>query len=164
MGSLTASSPRALIAALTQALGRAMLRLTDSQLHVLINAAAPIYPADRDAFVRDIARALDGRLGIGEGEFYRIVKAAQLKHHPRPSCREDYPRDRGEAVQAIPGAAGSEIAPPAEIIASARFPGPAHDLPSAAPGQGRLPKRPMGAGLVRALGPAQRNRAVWGRL
>jgi hypothetical protein len=81
-----------------------MLRLTDSQLHALINAAAPIYPADRDAFLRDIASALGGRLGIGEGEFYQIVRAVQLKHHPRPCC-EDYPRDRaparGKAVQAI---------------------------------------------------------------
>jgi hypothetical protein len=101
-----------------------MLRLTDTQLHVLINAAVPIYPADRDGFLRDIALALDGRGEIGEGEFFRIIKAAQLKHHPRPGFDSEtrgfsgkitrvapYRSTLGgEPAQAISGAAGSEIA------------------------------------------------------
>jgi hypothetical protein len=69
-----------------------MLRSTDSQLHVLINAAVPIYPADRDGFLRDVALALDDRSGIGEGEFHRIVKAAQLRYHPRPTVAHDEAR------------------------------------------------------------------------
>jgi hypothetical protein len=62
-----------------------LVRLTDAQLSVLVTAAIPLLVEDRDAFLRDIAGVLcDRRHEMGDGEFWRLVKAIQLRHHPRP--------------------------------------------------------------------------------
>jgi hypothetical protein len=51
------------------------IRLTDSQLDAVLAAARPLRVADRDAFLQDVAAALQGRSEIGDGD----VTARSLK-------------------------------------------------------------------------------------
>jgi len=69
--------------------------LSQPQFLAIANAAAALYPADRDPFIAAVAAALDGQL-IGDGILGRIIRDVQLRFdHPAPE-REDsrWGRDR----------------------------------------------------------------------
>jgi hypothetical protein len=48
------------------------LRLTDDQLAAVLRAAEPLAVGDRDAFLRDVAAALQGQ-ELGDGTVYRVI-------------------------------------------------------------------------------------------
>jgi hypothetical protein len=60
------------------------IRLTDSQLDAALRAARPLRVEDRDAFLQEVARALEGRSEIGDGTIYRVLAEAQRRHHDPP--------------------------------------------------------------------------------
>jgi hypothetical protein len=58
--------------------------LSQPQFLAIANAAAALYPGDRDAFVAEVAAALDGQ-PIGDGSIGRAIRAVQGRfHHPEP--------------------------------------------------------------------------------
>jgi hypothetical protein len=59
------------------------LRLTDDQLAAVIRAAEPLAVGDRDAFLHDIAAALQGR-EVGDGEVYRTIARVQQRYYDPP--------------------------------------------------------------------------------
>jgi hypothetical protein len=69
------------------------LRLTDSQLDAIFRAAQPLPVGDRDAFLRDVAAALQGRWEIGDGDVYRVLAEVQRRHHD-PSQLHNQPGHR----------------------------------------------------------------------
>ena len=52
------------------------LSFTDEQLDALLRAATPIPPADRTAFLEEIAAKLDGKT-IGDGVVFRVIREIQ---------------------------------------------------------------------------------------
>ena len=65
------------------------IRLTDAQLDAVLAAARPLRVADRDAFLHDVAAALQGRQEIGYGDIHRAVQAAQRKFWDPPQLGHD---------------------------------------------------------------------------
>jgi hypothetical protein len=65
-----------------------MIRLTNSQLDVVMAAAQPLAVDRRDAFLREVAAALEGR-EIGDGAVHRVVAEVQKRHWdpPLPSAQ-----------------------------------------------------------------------------
>jgi hypothetical protein len=59
------------------------LRLTDDQLTAVLRAATPLATGDRDAFLRDVAAALQGR-EVGDGEVYRTIARVQQRYYDPP--------------------------------------------------------------------------------
>ena len=58
--------------------------LSQPQFLAIANAAAALYPADRDPFIAAVAAALEGRL-IGDGILGRIIRDVQLRFdHAEP--------------------------------------------------------------------------------
>jgi hypothetical protein len=60
------------------------IRLTDAQLDAVLAAARPLRVADRDAFLQDVAAALQGRPELGDGDVYRAIADVQRRHHDPP--------------------------------------------------------------------------------
>jgi hypothetical protein len=59
-----------------------LIQLSDSQLEQILRAAAPLPPADRSAFLTDVATALRGQT-LGDGAVFRIVRDTQERYfHP----------------------------------------------------------------------------------
>jgi hypothetical protein len=58
------------------------LALTDEEMDAVMQAAAPIEPAHRDAFLRDIAAELAKCPAeeLGPGSVFRIVRDVQRRH------------------------------------------------------------------------------------
>ena len=54
-----------------------MVRLSDSELTRLFEAATPLPPTVRDEFLAEVAKALEGK-DIGDGEFRRLLSGASL--------------------------------------------------------------------------------------
>jgi hypothetical protein len=67
----------------------APIPLTDEQLDAIFCAARPLRVADRDAFLQDVAAALQGRQEIGDGDIHRAVQAAQRKFWDPPQLGHD---------------------------------------------------------------------------
>jgi hypothetical protein len=61
-----------------------MIGLSDEQLDAVLRAARPLRVEDRDAFLQDVAAALQGRSEIGDGDIHRAVQAAQRKFWDPP--------------------------------------------------------------------------------
>jgi hypothetical protein len=59
------------------------LALDDSQLDAIMRAAAPLQPQDRDAFLKDVAHALNGH-ELGDGIVGRICAEVQRKYWRAP--------------------------------------------------------------------------------
>jgi hypothetical protein len=59
------------------------LRLTDAQLDAIMHAAEPLKVDDRDAFLQDVAAALQGR-DLGDGTVYRTIAQAQKRYFDPP--------------------------------------------------------------------------------
>ena len=63
--------------------------LSQPQFLQIANAAAALYPADRDPFIAAVAAELHGLVpaeaGIGDGTVGRAIRAVQGRfHHPEP--------------------------------------------------------------------------------
>jgi hypothetical protein len=56
-----------------------MVRLSDSELVQLFEAATPLPPTVRDEFLAEVVKALEGK-DVGEGEFRRLLSGATLVH------------------------------------------------------------------------------------
>jgi hypothetical protein len=50
------------------------LGLSDSQFTQLINCADQVHRADRDRFLRTVAKRFEGRSDVGDGEFGRALR------------------------------------------------------------------------------------------
>ena len=51
----------------------------------IANAAAALFPSDRDSFIAAVAAALDGVRPIGDGSVGRIIRDVQRRFdHPEP--------------------------------------------------------------------------------
>jgi hypothetical protein len=55
----------------------APIRLSDSQLTAVFEAARPLAVRDRDAFLLDLAAALQGVTDPGDGDVARAIRAVQ---------------------------------------------------------------------------------------
>jgi hypothetical protein len=60
------------------------IRLTDAQLNAVIAAARPLAVASRDAFLLDLAAALQGIPDTGDGDVARAIRTVQRKHFDPP--------------------------------------------------------------------------------
>jgi hypothetical protein len=79
-----------------------MIRLTDSQLDAIFRAARPLRVADRDAFLQDVAAALQGRSKIGDGDIHRAIVTAQKRHWDPPQLDHDVSQGSTLTRQAPP--------------------------------------------------------------
>jgi hypothetical protein len=66
----------------------APIALTDSQLTAVFEAARPLPRASRDAFLLDVAAALQSLLDPGDGDVARAIRAVQRKHFDPPITDE----------------------------------------------------------------------------
>jgi hypothetical protein len=64
------------------------IRLTDAQLTAVFEAAGPLSVASRDAFLLDLATALQGIVNPGDGDVARAIRAVQRKHFDPPELDE----------------------------------------------------------------------------
>jgi hypothetical protein len=60
------------------------IALSDSELDIIMHAAAPLQPQDRDAFLKDVAGRLAATSDRGDGVVYQIVRDVQRKHFDPP--------------------------------------------------------------------------------
>jgi hypothetical protein len=58
-----------------------MVRLSDSELAQLFDAAKPLLPAVRDEFLAEVAKALEGK-DVGDGELHRLLRDVQRRYPP----------------------------------------------------------------------------------
>jgi hypothetical protein len=59
------------------------LALTDEQLSALLRASAPLDRDLREPFLLAVARALQGREPLGDGEVFRVIREVQRQFwHP----------------------------------------------------------------------------------
>jgi hypothetical protein len=72
----------------------APIRLTDSQLDAVLAAARPLAVGDRDQFLQDVARALQGQ-DLGDGAVYRAIRDVQSP--PCPPQMDHLPQHRRAA-------------------------------------------------------------------
>ena len=59
------------------------LSLSDEELDAVMRAAFPLQPRDRDAFLKDVANALQGH-ELGPGLLHRIVCEVQRRYWDPP--------------------------------------------------------------------------------
>jgi len=64
------------------------IRLTDSQLDAVFEAARPLPRASRDAFLLDLAAVLAGIADPGDGDVARAIRAVQRKPFDPPQFDE----------------------------------------------------------------------------
>jgi hypothetical protein len=60
------------------------LALTDEQIDTLARIAAPLSPHDRQSFLQDVARELNGR-DIGDGLLHRVAVECQRRYWTPPA-------------------------------------------------------------------------------
>jgi hypothetical protein len=58
-----------------------MVRLSDSELTQLFDAAGPLLPAVRNEFLAEVAKALEGK-DVGDGELHRLLRDVQRRYPP----------------------------------------------------------------------------------
>jgi hypothetical protein len=61
-----------------------MLRLTDSEMTTVLNAAKPLDVSRRDEFLQEVATALAAMPMRGDGRVYQVVREIQRKHFDPP--------------------------------------------------------------------------------
>ena len=59
-----------------------------------MRAAQPLAPRDRGPFLQDLADALKGRNGIGDGELFRAIREVQRRHWDAPVMPGHEPHGR----------------------------------------------------------------------
>jgi hypothetical protein len=68
--------------------------LDRSQFLQIANAAAALFPSDRDGFINAVAAELEGRWPIGDGTIDRAIRAVQGRfHHPEPEAPPRWGRE-----------------------------------------------------------------------
>jgi hypothetical protein len=60
------------------------IRLSDSELAAVFDAARPLDVSVRDAFLQDVATMLQGCVEIGPGTVHRICAEVQRRHFDPP--------------------------------------------------------------------------------
>jgi hypothetical protein len=63
----------------------APLNFTGAQLDQIFRAAAPLTPAERAAFLEDLASALRAAPCPGDGQLYRTIREVQRRHWDPPN-------------------------------------------------------------------------------
>jgi hypothetical protein len=76
----------------------APIGLSDEQLDAVFRAARPLRVADRDAFLQEVAAALQGHSEIGDGDVYRVLADVQRRHHD-PPLMDHVPQHRKAAAR-----------------------------------------------------------------
>jgi hypothetical protein len=71
------------------------LRLTDSQITHIFDAARPLRVEDRDLFLQEVASLLAGIADPGDGDVARAIRTVQRKHFDPPEPE----RTRGAACR-----------------------------------------------------------------
>jgi hypothetical protein len=61
-----------------------MLKLTDSELDVVMCAARPLAVQDRDPFLQEVAERLAALPHLGEGAVHRVCAEVQRRHWNPP--------------------------------------------------------------------------------
>jgi hypothetical protein len=61
-----------------------MLRLSDSELGIVLAAARPLAVQARDAFLQEVAQHLASMRERGDGAIYQVVREIQRKHFDPP--------------------------------------------------------------------------------
>ena len=61
-----------------------MISLSDTELDIVMAAAAPLLPQSRDAFLRAVAGALAQHPQLGPGIVCRIAREMQRRHFSPP--------------------------------------------------------------------------------
>jgi len=61
------------------------ISLSDDEFAAVMAAAQPIAPDRRDAFLQQVAHALEGCRDIGPGVVHRVVAEAQRAHFDAPN-------------------------------------------------------------------------------
>jgi hypothetical protein len=64
------------------------IALTDAQLTAVFDAARPLAVRDRDAFLLDLAVALQGQENLGDGTVFRLIREVQRRHFDPPQFDE----------------------------------------------------------------------------
>jgi hypothetical protein len=83
------------------------IRLTDAQLTAVFEAARPLAVASRDAFLLDLAVALQGQENLGDGTVFRLIREVQRRHFD-PGRGKGYPLS---ALQSAPQSPVSIVCP-----------------------------------------------------
>jgi hypothetical protein len=60
------------------------LKLNDSELNIVMRAAQPLAPKDRDAFLQDVAKHLATLPVRGDGIVHRVCAEVQRRHFDAP--------------------------------------------------------------------------------
>ena len=63
------------------------IKLTDSELDLVMNAARPLSPRDRDKFLRHIAAVLAAMPVRGDGSVWRAINTVWRQHFDPPDLR-----------------------------------------------------------------------------
>jgi hypothetical protein len=66
----------------------APIALTDAQLSAVFDAARPLPRASRDAFLLDLATALQGQENLGDGTIFRLIREVQRRHFDPPQLTD----------------------------------------------------------------------------
>jgi hypothetical protein len=70
---------------LYRGLDHLLVHLTDSEIGIVMRAAQPLAPKDRDAFLKDIAERLGGLPHLGDGLVFQICREVQHRHFDPPA-------------------------------------------------------------------------------
>jgi hypothetical protein len=76
------------------------IRLTDTQLTAVFEAARPLAVASRDAFLLDLVAALAGITDIGDGDVARAIRTVQRKHFDPPLSTDERQEPHRRAARA----------------------------------------------------------------
>jgi hypothetical protein len=81
----------------------APIALTDAQLTAVFAAAHPLAVRDRDAFLLDLAVALQGQENLGDGTVFRLIREVQRRHFDPPLSTDErgLPHHRGPNRRAV---------------------------------------------------------------
>jgi hypothetical protein len=60
------------------------LCLTDSEMQIVLDAARPLHPAGRDAFLQELAAELASLPMLGDGAVARVAREIQRRHFDPP--------------------------------------------------------------------------------
>jgi hypothetical protein len=72
-------------------MGLAMpLSLSDDEFRAVLNACQPLPAHAHDAFLRDVATALQGCGELGPGVVFRTIAAVQRRHFDPPDLSRGY--------------------------------------------------------------------------
>lgn len=58
-----------------------LIHFTDAQLTAIFHLTKPLQPACRDAFLQILARELQGRADVGDGELFRVAREIIRSNH-----------------------------------------------------------------------------------